>query len=231
MMIGAGASDEDAQRMMDASHCLSNLMMDENVTEDELAVYRRKLIDAKMTSEQADTMVRKVRESIELKRKLAAARDSLAGARDRAATKFAPGADDDAGMLWGKALRFMSLKMPDEARACIDMLRSRNTPEFPPVALDTAETVLFAGGDLPFEAGLLVTLFEAPATSHAIYKIGDVITEVDGKPCRRFEDYRAKAGRVYTVYRRRPDGSFQKLVSEMPEGQPRVALVNMKENK
>ena len=56
---------------------------------------------------------------------------------------------------------------------------------------------------------------------------GDVIAEVNGKPCMRYEDYHGKAGNTYTVYRRNAKGGFDKLTKVMPENQPRVALVNL----
>lgn len=160
---------------------------------------------------------------------LAVIQANIDAKKEVARDKFAPRMDDDSGMLWGKALRFMVLKMPDEARKCLEVLRYKKFPDFPPAALDTAEHIFCSGAELPFTDGLLVCMFEPPATRHAIYEIGDVITAVDGKPCRKFEDYRAKAGRVYTIYRRQADGTFRKLVSEMPEKQPRVALVNLTE--
>ena len=132
-------------------------------------------------------------------------------------------------MLWGKALRFMSVNMPEEAKRCADVLRRRNTPDFPPSAIDTAEAIILSKGALPFVGGVLVCSYEPPATSHAIFKIGDVITEVNEKPCQYFEDYSSKTGNTYTIYRRNAKGQFDKLTATMPEGQPRVALINLTE--
>lgn len=154
---------------------------------------------------------------------------ALAKDENEAAQKFAPQDTDDVGTLWGKTLRFMSLKMPDEAKKCISVLRRKSVADFPPAALDAAEAFFFSKVDLPFKEGLLVCMFEPPATSHAIYKIGDIITAVDGIACKKFEYYRAKAGRSYTIYRRDANGVFKQMVLAMPEGQPRVALVNIKE--
>ena len=154
---------------------------------------------------------------------------ALAKDENEAAQKFAPLDTDEVGTLWGKTLRFMSLKMPDEAKKCISVLRRKSVADFPPAALDAAEAFFFSKVDMPFKEGLLVCMFEPPATTHAIYKIGDIITAVDGIDCKKFEDYRAKAGRSYTIYRRDANGVFKQMVLTMPEGQPRVALVNIKE--
>jgi hypothetical protein len=160
---------------------------------------------------------------------LALAQEQLEEAHDRLRKKFAPKDDDDIGILWGKALRFMSVNMPEEAKRCADVLRRRNTPDFPPSAIDTAEAIILSKGSLPFVGGVLVCSYEPPATSHAIFKIGDVITEVNEKPCQYFEDYSSKTGNTYTIYRRNAKGQFDKLTATMPEGQPRVALVDLTE--
>ena len=229
LMEGIGSSSEQTDKMLEAMNYSSNLMMNGDVSEDKLKVYRQKLIEAQMSHEQADSMVKKLKETIALQKQVSNTKGSLENTLDRASKKFAPKEGDDVGTLWGKTLRFISLKMPDEAKKCIDVLRRRKTKEFPSAALDAAEAVFFCKGDLPFNDGLLVCMFEPPATSHAIYKIGDIVTAVDGVSCRKFEDYRAKAGRSYEIYRRNDDGTFQKHVFTMPENQPRTALVNLKE--
>ena len=233
MAAEIGATSEQTERVLAASQTLSNIkvLMDaaKEMPERELALYRKQLIEAGMTPEQSDAQIAKLRKMFEMKNKLSGAQGSLAEAKDKLRRKFAPKDDDDIGILWGKALRFMSVDMPEEAKRCVDVLRRRNTPDFPPAAIDVAEAVILSGNGLPFTGGVLVCSYESPATSHAIYKIGDVITEVNGKTCRHFEDYNGKAGNIYTIYRRNAKGEFESLTATMPEGQPRVALVNLVE--
>ncbi len=186
-------------------------------------------IDAGMSPEQAERIGKKEEELENLKAQRKETQKAIADTRERIRKKFAPKDDDDIGILWGKALRFMSVNMPEDAKLCIDALRRRNTSEFPPVALDTAEAIFLSKEPLPFVDGVLVCAYEPPATSHAIFKVGDVITKVNEKPCRRYEDYRNKAGNTYTIYRRNAKGQFDKLTATMPEGQPRVALVDLTE--
>lgn len=190
---------------------------------------RQKRIDAGMSPEQAERIGKKEEELANLKARRDETKKALAATRERIRKKFAPRDDDDVGILWGKALRFMSVKMPEDAKLCIDALRKRNTSDFPAAALDVAEAIFLSEEEMPFNGGVLVCGYEPPATIHAIYKIGDVITEVNGKPCQRFEDYRGKAGNTYTIYRRNAKGSFDKLTKVLPEDQPRVALVNLVE--
>ena len=186
-------------------------------------------IDTGLSPEQAERIGKKEEELQNLKAQKKETQNAIADAHERFRKKFAPKEDDDIGTLWGKALRFRKLNMPEDAKLCIDALRRRNFSEFPVEALDTAEAVFFSKEELPFKGGVLVCAYEPPATSHAIYKIGDVIAEVNGKPCMKYEDYRDKAGSTYTVYRRNAKGVFEKMTAVLPGKQPRVALVDLME--
>ena len=194
----------------------------------DVELFVKRLENLGATHDQAANMIDALAKTSNMKVEVSSIKANIESMKNEARDKFSPKMNDDVGTLWGKALRFMVLKMPEESKKCIDVLRRKNVADFPPAALDVAETILFSKTEeLPFEAGLLVCMFEPPATSHAIYKIGDVITAVDGVPCREFKDYRAKAGQTYTIYRRESNGSFKRIVQKMPEGQPRVAIVNL----
>ena len=209
---------------------------------------RQMRIDAGMSTEQADRMGKKEDELFNWKARLNVSQKALADVRESLREKFAPKEDDDAGMLWSKALRFMSVKMPEDAKLCVDALRRRNVADFPSTALDAAEAFFLAKDKLPFWGGVLVCGFEPPATSHAIYKIGDIIAEINGEPCLRFENYSGKAGNTvkinqktslrfvnysgkagnsHTIYRLNANGGFDRVSAVMPDNQPRVALVNL----
>ena len=233
MAAEMGTTPEQAEKMLAVNQALSNIktLMDttNDLPERELTLYRKQLIAAGTIPDQADEQIAKLRKMFEMKKRLADVQGGLAEAQDKLRKKFAPKDADDIGMLWGKALRFMKVNMPEDAKTCIDMLRRRNTSEFPLAALDTAESIFFSREKLPFKGGVLVCSYEPPATSHALYKIGDVITEVNGKPCLCYEDYRGKTGSTYTIYRRNTEGVFEKLTAVLPENQPRVALVNLAE--
>ena len=239
-MAEIGVPSDQVEKMLAAERTLADIktVLDttNTIPERELALYRKQLIEAGLTEEQADSLVAKLRQLVDKKQAMLQTRkqlfdmqDELAKKHEEIRKKFAPRDDDDIGILWGKALRFMSVNMPEEAKRCADVLRRRNTPDFPPSAIDTAEAIILSKGALPFVDGVLVCSYEPPATSHAIFKIGDVITEVNGKPCHHFEDYSSKAGNTYTIYRRNAKGEFDKLTATMPENQPRVALVNLTE--
>ena len=230
-MAEIGVPSGQVEKLLAAERTLANIrtLIDttKKLPEQELALYKKQLIEAGMTETQADSLVGKFCKLAEEKLKLSSAQEQLEEAHDRLRKKFAPKDDDDIGILWGKALRFMSVNMPDEAKRCVDVLRRRNTPDFPPSAIDVAEAIILSKGALPFVGGVLVCSYEPPATAHAIFKIGDVITEVNKKTCRHFEDYNGKAGNTYTIYRLNANGGFDRVSAVMPDNQPRVALVNL----
>ena len=234
MAAGMGMTPEQTEKMLAANQTLSNIMglvdANKSLPERELALYRKQLVESGVNEELVDGQIAKLRKTLELKIKLSDTLDNLAEAKDELRKKFAPKDEDDVGMLWGKVLRFMSVNMPEDANLCIKVLRKRNAPEFPPAALDAVEAY-FASDVMPqADGGLLVCSFEPPATSHAIFRIGDIVTAIDGRPCRKIEDYRTKVGSEYAFYRRDAQGKFMKQKAKMPENQPRVALANLIEN-
>ena len=156
--------------------------------------------------------------------------NDASGRNDRA------NADDSTSLLQGKTLRFIGTGTYDEALKCINIVRERTSHEggklandYPAEALATLERIAQLRGKAPFTGGLLVIGFEPPATSHAIYKVGDVITAVGGEQCDTFDDYaaRQKAGKTVTLYRLNGIGVFDKHELTIPENQPRVGLVGM----
>lgn len=194
-----------------------------------LEEFRQQLVQMGATPEQIETQMAKLEKIQSLRRQISETEDEIAASKARSREKFAPRIEDDAGTLWGKALRFLSLDMRDDALLCVDVLRRKRAKDFPLDACTAAETFIRSRGRIPFAAGVMVTGVEPPATEHAIYRIGDIITGMDGKTVARFNDYRAHAGSVYTVYRC-VDGALKRIELTMPENQPRVALVNLMES-
>ena len=86
-------------------------------------------------------------------------------------------------------------------------------------------------GKLPFEGGVVATGFEPPATSHAIFQIGDIVTSIDGVSIKSYDDYKAcnRVGVNFTIYRLEA-GAFRRYDAHMPEGQPRVGWIDIFEN-
>ena len=197
---------------------------------DETEAYRKRLIEMGATPEKAEEMIAKIRKTTELKSQLQTAETGLRQARERARVKFAPKGDNEPGMLWGKALRFVSLEIDDMALKCLEALRVRKSPEYPDAACQAMEAVVKGRGKLPFESGVMVTFFEPPIKSHAIYRSGDIVVARDGKPIATSADYRAVDGSKYAIYRLNSKGEFERLECVMPSSQPRAALVEITEH-
>lgn len=149
-------------------------------------------------------------------------------AEKRIRVKFAPKTSDDADLLWGKYKRFMAVGINDAAVEVIKVLRKKRSPDFPSRVCDVGEMAALRLGKLPFTGGVVATGFEPPATSHAIFKIGDIVTEIDSVAIATYDAYKAhnRVGAKYTVYRL--EGCvFKRHALQMPSGQPRVGWVEI----
>ena len=239
MLVEQGSTPEQADQAIDRmmspdalkkqDELLKSLGMPDLPTPKTPEELRSNLEKIGATPEQIERMVEKMKKMQDLKDQLASAQKGIEEAKVQARQKFAPKETDDVGLLWGKALRFLSLDMREDALAIILALRKKSAKEFPPEACTAAEAFVCARGRLPFVSGVMVTMFEPPATSHAIFRLGDIIVEQDGKAVHAFKDYRAKDDSSYLVYRYDGQGNFRKLTLKMPPKQPRVAIVDLME--
>lgn len=165
----------------------------------------------------------------ELQRNLQTARKRLDEARERIRAKFAPAPADDPDLLWGKMLRFRSVGMQDDASKALAFLRQKHSPDFLPGAIDVADALCRLGPDAPTIEGVMVSSYEPPATSHAIFRPGDIVVARDGLPVRRSDNWKTNIGSRYRFWRLDTDGKFQLHEAVLPAGQPRVGLVNIAE--
>ena len=190
------------------------------------------LVDKGATQEQANKMIENVMETESKQSELAEMQKKLEEAREKVRQKFAPQETDDCGTLWGKSLRFLTVNMPDEALKCIYMLRKKNDPQFSTPVCNAAEAFIRQRGTLSFKSGVLVCFFEPPATSHAIYQLGDIVTHINEMPCPDYDAYAAAKNdknRKILIWRLDANGKFVFHEAIMPENQPRVALMNLAE--
>ena len=191
--------------------------------------YKEALKKRGLSEARIDEHLDKIETVAEKRTQLKDAQMRVDAKKDELFAKFAPKATDEPGILWGKVLRFLSVNMADAALKTITVLRGKNSTEFPSEVCTAAEAFVCARGRLPFVSGVMVTMFEPPATSHAIFNLGDIIVEQDGKAVHAFKDYRAKDGSSYLVYRYDGQGNFKRLTLKMPPAQPRVAIVDLME--
>ena len=154
--------------------------------------------------------------------------DRMDAAEKRIRVKFAPKMSDEPDLLWGKYRRFMTVGINDAAVEVIGVLRKKHSPDFPSRVCDVGEMAALRLSKLPFDCGVLATGFEPPATRHAIFKVGDIVTSIDGVDVKSYDDYKARScvGAKYTVYRLE-GGAFKRYDMRMPTGQPRVGWVEI----
>ena len=182
-----------------------------------------------MEEEEKPRIAAKAEELVETAQKLEETNRRLEAARERIRAKFAPELDDDPDLLWGKMLRFRACGMPDDACLALDLIRRKNSPDFHPDAIKAAKTLCQLGAEAPTVEGVMISSYEPPATSHAIFKPGDIVVARDGSPIRRVPDWKTNVGSRYRFWRLGADGKFQIMEAVLPAGQPRVGLLNIAE--
>lgn len=196
----------------------------------EYADYNQKLQSAGATPEQAARMTQKAKDVAVTQELLNTENAKIAQLEIQVSKKFAPLPTDDPGIVWGKMLHFLAAEMPDDALKCLQMLRQRQTPEVPVAALDAAEQFIRQRGTLPFQGGAMVIGLVPPATRHAILQTGDIVTQINGKPCRTRNDYTGTPGNQLVIYRLTPAGVFEKIEAAMPPEQPKINIAGMAES-
>lgn len=181
--------------------------------------------------ESAQKMVDLIREVDSGKLKLKQAKEELQNLKLK---NGKPSVSDSSLILRAKILRFIRDGKYKEALDGIQILKERmsrkdgkSPDDCPMEVLSTLERIAQLGDKAPFAGGMLVIGYEPPAESHAILKVGDVVTAINGEQCVTFDEFAAKSapGKMYTVYRPNGQNSFQELKLSMPDNQPRVGLI------
>lgn len=184
-----------------------------------------------MSAEDEARVSAKAADLLRSARKLAETRQRIDAARQRIREKFAPYPSDAPDLLWGKMLRFRAVGLPDDAALALDFLRQKRSPDFPPAAIAAAEALCRLGSDAPAPDGVMVAACEPPATSHVVFRPGDVVVARDGRPVHRVPDWKTNPGSTYGFWRLDPaSGTFRFHEAVLPAGQPRVGLLNTAES-
>jgi hypothetical protein len=160
---------------------------------------------------------------------LSATEGFLAAKKEALYAKFKPLPSDDSGILWSKALRFRAVHMEEAALEALAFLAERDSPDFRPGAVRAMEAICKLGESVPFDSGVMVSAYEPPAVSHAVFQPGDVIVAHDGSFIRHVDDWKTAPGSTYRFWRLDDDGVFQPRESILPPDQPRVGLVEIAE--
>lgn len=135
--------------------------------------------------------------------------------------------EDEDGLLWDKARFFLAHGQPADAIEALEILARRPpSPDYPPGAVASFTALCRLAPALPFTNGMMAVNFEPPATSHAVFRPGDVVTARNGTPVLCFDDLLpTQPGTAYTLWRPAPDGTFTALEATLPDSQPRTAWV------
>lgn len=151
--------------------------------------------------------------------------------------KFAPSTDDDIGTLWGKMLRFLSVKMYDEALNCVDYIREtqRETDAYSPAYTAACASFIRNISKTGVDYGLMIVGYD-PDNINPYYEIGDVIISYNGSVIHNITEYEAakenrpEEGTVkIVVMRMNEEGVWDTVSIDMPADAPGVYMANMTE--
>ncbi len=118
-------------------------------------------------------------------------RRELEKSLNEARIKFAPAPEDDENTLWGKMLRFLNLKLYDEAIVCVDTIREkvRATDAYADAYCAAAVRFINEISRTGIDYGMMVVGYEPGKPAHEQYEIGDVIIALNGTPCHNGSEY------------------------------------------
>ncbi len=160
----------------------------------------------------------------------------LAAAREEMRLKFAPQVDDDPYLVWGKALRYLTVRMHDEAKDAFQfyMQQMKDRDIYAATYVPAVIRFIDQMGQTGIDYGIVVSGYEPGKPQHAVYRPGDIIVAVNGVPCRRFDDFerlRKEAGtnHVVTLLRADASGTLRTEEVTIPENQPMIALMELTE--
>lgn len=140
---------------------------------------------------QANDVLEKLIALQEKAKELERLEEELAKAKENIKEKFAPADGDSGDVLWGKMLRFLNVKLYDDALVCLDAYRETMRAEGENVEQYTAATARFIRNisNTGIDYGVLIVDYEFGETDSDPRKIGDVIIAVNDKPCHNAEEY------------------------------------------
>jgi len=157
--------------------------------------------------------------------------DELAALRVEAKEKFKPLESDEPGMIWGKMLRFNTLKMYDMCIACLEMYNEKDDTEevdtIIPIAIEYYKQIDITGIDY----GCMVGGYEPDKPHHSFYQLGDILIEMNGNKIRTFDDIEAASSDInnsYQVEVLRFNGSgFDTVAVELQKGEAKILYYEM----
>lgn len=229
----------NTNKIQDFINKLSSIVGNQNIEYvKDLDNFKETLKKAGLSDEEIDKNTAKITKGSDditkLKKELQESTAALNEEYENAKEKFKPLNSDEPGMLWGKMLRFLTLRLNDEAIKCVQMYQQkvRSTDKYAdtyvPIVINFINNIKNTGIDY----GVMVVGFEPNKTQHEIYKIGDIITAVNDKQCLNYTSYsgfKVSAGDVITLLRVNSDGKLEYVKVTAVQNQSKVLLLNLTE--
>lgn len=178
-----------------------------------------------------DSLADKYEKVQAMEEELSGKQEKLQALKEEAKEKFKPLETDAPETLWGKALRFIMLKMPDMAGECFDMYAEAEGSEEASVYAENAK--LFVGNmeKTGVTGGSIVCMYEE-GLPHQAFQIGDILYAVNGQTVSTVEEFmtvRDEKDASVSVLRFQEDGSFEKLELPYDASLGRVAQLSLNE--
>jgi hypothetical protein len=174
----------------------------------------------------------------EKKKELADAQKRLEEKKQSAREKFAPQDTDDPYLLWGKALRFLRIRMYDESvnvfQFYLNKVKDTDTEArvYVPAAINFVRSI----GKTGIDYGVLVVGYEPGKPRHPVYKVGDIVIAINKTVCRDFADYDRAIKSIpvdsnfgATILRPDETGTLRMIDVELQRSGTKVAFMNLKE--
>lgn len=179
-----------------------------------------------------DSLREKYQKVQELEARLQAQQEQLRARREEAREKFTPLESDEAEILWGKGVRFITLKMPDMAEECFDMYMEKEGSKEAAVYSEAAKLFVREMQKTGVSGGCVVCAYEEGLPKQK-FEIGDILYAVDGRPVRtaqEFSDIKKDRDALVSVLRFQEDGSFEVLEISYDSALGRIALLSLGES-
>jgi S1-C subfamily serine protease len=117
------------------------------------------------------------------------------------------------------------------------MNQVKDTDEIASVYVPAAINFVRQIGKTGIDYGVIVAGYEPGKPAHDIYKIGDIIVAVNKTLCKNFDEFQKiradipkDSGYTATILRQDGSGTLQMVDVDIPAGQPKVALLNLRES-
>lgn len=157
----------------------------------------------------------------EKKNELAEMQQKLEQLHQQMREKFSPLAEDESGILWGKATRFASAMMYEDAIGCLEMLKTRNDSSFQPECCDAGILFYRSAASTGYTDGIMI-LLPPPEGSMEPYQVADILVSINGQtfddqhPFSSFDETR-KGPYQAQVLRANDAGSLELIHLDIPE--------------